>query len=156
TVLRELFQDESPIDKEIRIQNVTFIVKGVLSRKGANMYGTDQDDVIVAPWTAVKFKVAGVTAANANQIAAPAVVASGTPLNSSANLYPTTAQPLYTVQTATQQADSPQQPKFINVDQILAQGDSPEDTQAAIEQIMETLRASHHIGKGKEDDFSIR
>jgi ABC-type antimicrobial peptide transport system permease subunit len=156
TVLRELFQDESPIDKEIRIQNVTFIVKGVLSRKGANMYGTDQDDVVVAPWTAVKFKVAGVTTANANQIAAPVVPPSGTPLNSSSQLYPTTAQPLYTVQTPTQQADSPQQPKFINVDQILAQGDSPEDTQAAIEQIMETLRASHHIGKGKEDDFSIR
>jgi ABC-type antimicrobial peptide transport system permease subunit len=156
TVLRELFQDESPIDREIRIQNVTFVVKGVLSRKGANMYGTDQDDVIVAPWTSIKFKVAGVTTANANQIAAPTVVASGTPLNSSAQLYPATAQPLYTVQTATQQADSPQTPKFINVDQILAQGDSPEDTQAAIEQIMETLRASHHLTKGKEDDFSIR
>ena len=71
-------------------------------------------------------------------------------------MYPTTAQPLYTVPTATQQADSPQVPRFINVDQILAQSDSIEDTQAAIGQMQESLRAGHHIGKGKEDDFSIR
>lgn len=157
TVLRELFQDESPLDKEIRIQGVTFIVKGVLSRKGANMFGTDQDDVVIAPWTAMKYKVAGVTQANANQIAqAAAPPPSGTAMNSATQLYPVASQPLYTVPTATQQADSPQPARFINVDQILAQADSPEDTQAAIEQIQETLRATHHIGAGKDDDFSIR
>jgi HlyD family secretion protein len=57
TLKRELFQDASPIGQEVRIQNVVFHVVGVLSPKGANIMGLDQDDTVLAPWTTVLYCV---------------------------------------------------------------------------------------------------
>ena len=49
TVARELFQDEDPIDREVRIGNVPFQVIGLLARKGQSTHGLDQDDVLLVP-----------------------------------------------------------------------------------------------------------
>jgi putative ABC transport system permease protein len=54
TVQENLFPDESPVGKTMRIQNMPFLVLGVLDRKGTSAGGEDQDDVVILPWTTVK------------------------------------------------------------------------------------------------------
>ncbi|MCL4524133.1 MAG: ABC transporter permease [Acidobacteria bacterium] len=61
TVSRYLFGEEDPIGKQIRIRNLPFRVIGLLESKGQSVMGTDQDDQIIAPYTTVQRKLAGVT-----------------------------------------------------------------------------------------------
>lgn len=163
TLVRELFQGESPIGKEIRVQNVTFRVVGTLSHKGANMMGIDQDDILLAPWTTIKYRVAGVSATTTNQSSASAAAATagGTTqpaVNSLSQLYPSagSTSQLYPVQSATQVADRPQPIRFTNVDQVLVQAKSPEDIPNAIRSVTELLHERHRIRVGQPDDFNIR
>ncbi len=53
TVVANLFGDEDPIGQSIRLGIMPFKVVGVLSMKGANSWGQDQDDVVMAPYTTV-------------------------------------------------------------------------------------------------------
>ena len=57
TLERELFQGDSPVGKQVRVQNVVFQVVGVLGHKGANIMGLDQDDLLLAPWTTVAYRL---------------------------------------------------------------------------------------------------
>jgi putative ABC transport system permease protein len=61
TVADNLFPDDDPIGKIIRIKNVPIKVLGVLKSKGASMFGSDQDDVIIVPYTTGMKRFAGVT-----------------------------------------------------------------------------------------------
>ena len=54
TVRANLFDDEDPVGKTIRLKNMTFKVIGVLGSKGADNWGQDQDDIIMAPYTSVQ------------------------------------------------------------------------------------------------------
>ncbi|HEX9007139.1 MAG TPA: ABC transporter permease, partial [Bacteroidota bacterium] len=53
TVADNLFPDASPVGMNVRIRNVPFKVIGVLTKKGQNAMGQDQDDIILAPYTTV-------------------------------------------------------------------------------------------------------
>ncbi|MFZ0448429.1 MAG: ABC transporter permease [Desulfatiglandaceae bacterium] len=152
TIVRELFQGESAVGKKIRVNNVSFRVVGVLGAKGANMMGMDQDDILLAPWTSIKYRVTGSTLASANQSASSG---SGTSVNTLSNLYPGGTS-LYPVQSATQAADNPMAVRFANVDRIMAAARSSKEIPAAIRQIADLLRERHHIRSGKPDDFNIR
>jgi macrolide transport system ATP-binding/permease protein len=164
TLVRELFQGESPLGKEIRVQNVSFKVIGVLSKKGANMMGMDQDDVLVAPWTTIKFRVTGSSASTTNQSTSAGAGSSASGSTSSTNqtvnslnqIYPSTQNSLYPAQSATQAADTPQPVRFVNVDEVLAAARSTKEIPAAVKQITELLRERHRIRPGQPDDFNIR
>jgi putative ABC transport system permease protein len=51
TVADELFPNENPIGQTIRIRNLPFLVVGLLGSKGFNLFGQDQDDVVIVPYT---------------------------------------------------------------------------------------------------------
>jgi len=157
TVRRNLFQDVSPIGKEIRVNNVSFRVVGVLSRKGANMMGMDQDNIVLAPWTTIKYRVSGTTLTNTNQSASSGSSSSSTSdaVNTLSNLYPT-ATSRYPSRSSSQVANYPQPVRFTNVDQIVAKAASAAKVKQAISQITELLRERHRIRPGSDDDFSIR
>ncbi|KJD34525.1 multidrug ABC transporter substrate-binding protein [Tamlana nanhaiensis] len=58
TIVENLFPNgDNPIGKMIRFDNTPFKVIGVLSEKGENTFGQDQDDVILAPYTAVQKRI---------------------------------------------------------------------------------------------------
>src|SRR5262249_10615642 len=51
----------NPIGQIIRVNNQPFRVMGVLERKGQSAFGQDQDDTIIAPYTAVQKRLLGTT-----------------------------------------------------------------------------------------------
>jgi putative ABC transport system permease protein len=53
TVADNLFPETSAVEQTIRIRNVPFKVVGVLTKKGQNANGQDQDDLILAPYSTV-------------------------------------------------------------------------------------------------------
>jgi putative ABC transport system permease protein len=59
TVADNLFPNGDAVGSTMRIKNVPFRVVGVLERKGGNMMGSDQDDVIIAPYTTVQKRLQG-------------------------------------------------------------------------------------------------
>jgi ABC-type antimicrobial peptide transport system permease subunit len=152
TLVRELFDGQSPIGKEIRVKNVAFRVVGVLGPKGANMMGMDQDDILLAPWTTIKYRVTGSSLQSTNQSAA----AASSTVNTLSNLYPSGQPTLYPQQSDVQAADNPMPVRFANIDQILATAQSASEIPSAIQQMTAVLRDRHHIRAGEADDFTIR
>ncbi len=51
TVVDELFPNENPVGQTIRIRNLPFLIVGVLSPKGFNLFGQDQDDTVIVPYS---------------------------------------------------------------------------------------------------------
>jgi ABC-type antimicrobial peptide transport system permease subunit len=154
TPARELFGNESPVGKEVRVRGVPLKVVGVLRRKGANMMGLDQDDLVVAPWTTVKYRL------NSSKLAlaeAPATAAAAlTQVNTLSKLYPSDQAQVYPQKSATQAADSPQLVRFADLDDIYISVNSPEEIPLAIEEITRLLRQRHRMREGQPDDFGIR
>lgn len=62
TVITNIFPPgEDPLGKIIRFNKIPFTIIGVLAPKGANAFGSDQDDIILAPYTTVQQRILGIT-----------------------------------------------------------------------------------------------
>jgi ABC-type antimicrobial peptide transport system permease subunit len=153
TLVRELFQGESPVGKEVRVKDVTFKVVGVLAPKGANMMGSDQDDILLAPWTTIKYRVSRSSLTTTNQSAASSTTST---VNTLSKLYASDAPALYPKPSDSQVANNRMPVRFTNIDQILTSAWSSDEIPTAIDQITEVLRERHRLRPGEPDDFTIR
>ena len=51
TVVDQLFVNDDPIGQTLIVRNIPFKIVGVLESKGFNLFGQDQDDVVIIPYT---------------------------------------------------------------------------------------------------------
>jgi ABC-type antimicrobial peptide transport system permease subunit len=156
TPLRELFGDESPLGKEVRVNGVPLRVLGVLRPKGANMMGQDQDDFVLAPWTTVKLRINGAKLSLSDLNVATRPATSLSEVNTLNRLYPANQRPLYPPRSAAQVANNPQLVRFVDLDDIYVSATSTEAIPEAIDQITALLRQRHRIRPGEPADFGIR
>ena len=133
TVVRQLFSaDESPIGALIQVKSVPLRVIGILASKGQTPFGTDQDDLIMIPFSTAERKVLGVAAPSQQQA----------PLNW---VYLPSPNP-YNLQ-----------PRLLGrVNQIYVQATSEDQVQTAIVQITGILARRHQIRPGDVHDFQVR
>ncbi len=61
TTARQLYGDESPVGQIIRIKNAPFRIVGELAPKGLSVMGSDQDDVVLVPYTSSMKRLGGGT-----------------------------------------------------------------------------------------------
>jgi putative ABC transport system permease protein len=59
TVAKNLFADGEPVGAEIRLGKTPFTVIGVLASKGQTASGSDQDDVVLVPYTTAQTRLNG-------------------------------------------------------------------------------------------------
>jgi macrolide transport system ATP-binding/permease protein len=133
TVSHQLFSvNENPIGAVIQVKSVPLRVIGVFASKGQTAYGTDQDDLVMTPFSTAQRKVLGVAAPSQQQI----------PLNW---VYPPPPNP-YNLQ----------QRLMGYVNQIYVQATDASQVQPAVGEVTDILTRRHHIRPGDINEFTVR
>ncbi len=63
-------EDVDPVGQSIRFRGIPFTIIGLLSEKGENTFGMDQDDLLIAPYTTVQKRILAITHINSIQTSA--------------------------------------------------------------------------------------
>ena len=149
TLVRELFPDESPVGQEVLVAGVPLRVVGTLRRKGADIIGEDQDDILLVPWSTIKYRTSASVAPSA---AATGVAGDAAEqINLLRMRYPRSEASAYPAGSAIQAADSPRLERLANVDAILVKTTSTDEIPAAMDQIRRVMRERHGV-----DDFAVQ
>lgn len=62
TIIEKLFEDNpEPIGQTVRFKGIPLLIIGVLTEKGENGMGQDQDDLIISPYTTVQKRILAIT-----------------------------------------------------------------------------------------------
>jgi putative ABC transport system permease protein len=69
-VAEQLFPNEDPVGQTIRIRNLPFRVIGVLGPKGVTPWGSDQDDIVLVPYSSHMRRISRRTSVSSIQIQA--------------------------------------------------------------------------------------
>jgi len=154
TLAKELFDQESPVGREVVVNDVPLRVIGVLSRKGTNIIGVDEDDILLAPWTTIKFRISASSSPNGPQAGKPAGDAPEAGLLG--RRYPRSEIAYYPSRSAMQALSTPKLERFSNVDAILVRAQSTEEIPIAKEQIRDLLHERHQAPPGQADDFDVK
>lgn len=154
TIQQELFSGRDPVGETLRLNSVRFRVIGVMPRKGANMMGMDQDDIVVIPWKTLRSRLSR-SGASATASAGTTTTTS-TSSSSTSSVYPEATTTIYPARDAVQAKNYPMPVRFNNVDQITISARTPEQVPDAIQQVTNVLRRRHGIRPGEMDDFSVR
>ena len=150
TIVRELFLGESPLGKELRAGQVSLKVVGVLAAKGAGMMGEDQDDIVLSPWTTIRYRISGLPSSQRS-----AVDSVSNSVNSISQIYPSSQPKLYPSFSSSQLANTKMFVRFTTVNNILVAANTPDDKPYATQQITTVLRERHNLQDGDTDDFRI-
>jgi putative ABC transport system permease protein len=59
TIVKNLFAGDDPVGQQLRVGKIPFRIVGVLKEKGQGAFGQDQDDLIIAPYTTVLYRMSG-------------------------------------------------------------------------------------------------
>jgi macrolide transport system ATP-binding/permease protein len=121
TVAHELFDSEYPIGEEIRVNGVPLRVVGVLTEKGGDVIGNDQDDIIIGPWTTFKLRVNSSTGATAQ--------------------FSTFADQMPPMQLASTRRSTQRE----EIHQIYVEAESPDHVELARQQITQVLSRRHNV-----------
>jgi putative ABC transport system permease protein len=78
TVADNLFSGGDPIGQTLRVRNLPFRVLGVLSSKGQNQFGQDQDDTVIVPFTTAQKKMLNITHVQSAMVSAISAAATFT------------------------------------------------------------------------------